>query len=259
MNNSNSIYNNISQKFPFLNDDKRKHEYSLFRKITNDNEKVNNLSKTTINTILENNNKESKLFQLYISNLIFGKKLYSFFKNQFFNNNNFIESLEFILSNSFYRYIKIMKLNKKNSKKKLKLEEIQKLIDIEGNIFSEIQNINKKINLKENSNFEKEILEKYYIEKLFEDITRILEIRTNEGICKTIIYTKLPLMKFLSKESKIEFNQNVNRDNETSKKYDLIRHIDYFLKEINYYKKYKNKWNFWLLNIDFYYLNLLMK
>jgi hypothetical protein len=64
-------------------------------------------------------------------------------------------------------------------------------------------------------------------------------------------------MRFLSKETKIDFKENVNRDNETSKKYDLIRYIHYFLKEIKYFKTYHNKWDFWFLKFDFYYLDLL--
>jgi hypothetical protein len=87
-------------------------------------------------------------------------------------------------------------------------------------------------------------LEKYYIEKFFEDITEMVEIRTNEGNNKSILYTKLPLMKFLSKETRKDFNKCVNRDNETSKKNFLMSYIEYFFKEIKYYKKYRNKWSF---------------
>ena len=64
-------------------------------------------------------------------------------------------------------------------------------------------------------------------------------------------------MQYLSNESKIEFNENVNRDNEMSKKYDILRYLEYFIKEIRYYKKRQNKRNFLILKIDFYYLNLL--
>ena len=64
-------------------------------------------------------------------------------------------------------------------------------------------------------------------------------------------------MQFLSKETKIDFQDNLKRDNETSKKYGLIRYIEYFQKEIIYYKKYLNKWQFLFLKIDYYYLNIL--
>jgi hypothetical protein len=63
-------------------------------------------------------------------------------------------------------------------------------------------------------------------------------------------------MQFLSEETKLGFIRKVNRDSESSKKNDLIRYIDFFIQEIKYYKKYHNKWDFWFLKIDFYYLIL---
>ena len=115
----------------------------------------------------------------------------------------------------------------------------------------------KKTIIKDNLIYEKDLLEKYYIEKFFEDITEMIEIRTSEGNNKFILYTKLPSMKFLSKETQKDFNKSVNRDNETSKKNDLMRYIEYFFKEIKYYKKYRNKWSFFLLKIDFHYMIIL--
>ena len=64
-------------------------------------------------------------------------------------------------------------------------------------------------------------------------------------------------MQYLSDETKIEFKEKVKRDSEMSKKYDILRFLEYFIKEINYYKKIQKLWNFWILKIDFYYLNLL--
>ena len=112
-----------------------------------------------------------------------------------------------------------------------------------------------KIHNSDNHNYEKDSLEKYYIEKFFEKITTTVEIRTNlNEINKTVIYTHLPTMKFLSNGTKIEFVKNVNRDNEINKKNDLMRYIEYFIKEINYYKKYHKKWDVWISTINYYYL-----
>ena len=52
-----------------------------------------------------------------------------------------------------------------------------------------------------------------------------------------ILFTKFPLMKYISYQTKYEFRENVNRDSEFSKKYDLIKYIEYFIEEINYNKK----------------------
>ena len=255
-NSSSSIYKDINKKYSFLNIEKFKTMKKEEETILNNK---NTFKKIQTQTIIDYK-RESKLSELEISNLIFGKKLYNFFKNQFYQNMEFTEQFEFRLSNSFYRYIKNIRFHKKEINKKLIYEEIKMLIDIEDDLFlNNHYNNNKSIkkyrlNI---SNYDKDLLEKYYIEKFFEDITSKVEICTNEGINKFVIYTKLPVMQFLSKETKIDFKENVNRDNETTKKYDLIRYIQYFLKEIKYYKKYHNKWDFWFLKIDFYYLDVL--
>ena len=73
---------------------------------------------------------------------------------------------------------------------------------------------------------------------------------------KLILFTRLPLIKFLSKETKLEFWENVNRDSEVSKKYDLIKYIDYFLEEIYYNKNNQTKFDF-LTKINFHYLLII--
>ena len=142
----------------------------------------------------------------------------------------------------------------------MNIEQIKKVIDFDGDVIlndskNEIE-IFDKDDIKENINAHKDLLEKYYIERFFGDITNIVEIRTNEGASKLVVYTKLPFMQFLSEESKYGFIRKVNRDTEITKKNDLIRYIDFFIQEIKYYKKYHNKWDFWFLKIDFYYLIL---
>ena len=210
-------------------------------------------------------NKKTFDLELKISKLTFGKKLYNYFRKHFYNDPKFVETLEFKLSNSFYRFIKIITLDKDILEKNSTFEQITKMdeLDLEdGDINLQKQNnddikSNKKDNSKYNINFEKDLLEKYYIERFFETITTTVEIRSNEGINKTVIYTRIPVMQFLSKATMLEFKKNVNRDNETSKKYDLIRYTEYFIKEIQYYKKYHNKWDIWLSKINFYYLEII--
>ena len=248
INNPNFLLKNINHN-SFIPVNNNKSQNNLFKKIlTNDN----NGFKKSATQITESNKRESKIFELKLTNLIFGKKIYNYFKNKINRNSDFLETLEFQLSNSFYRYIKIIKFHKKQSKNKLIDEEIQKYIEFERSGFFEKQNNNFN-----ETNYENDLVEKYYIEKLFEEITRTVEIRTNDGINRLIIYTKLPIMKFLSKETKIEFNENVNRDNETTKKYDLMRYVEYFIKEIRYFKKYQNRWNVLFFKIDYYYLDVL--
>jgi len=227
----------------------------------NNNKEINKskIKKYKAETV-EKNSDESIPMEFKITNLIFGKKLYNYFKDQFYENLEFTETLEFKLSNSFYRYIKIILFDTNKIESKVNIDQIKKVIDIEGDIFLEDLNDNerfKKLNLKDNLNYEKDALEKYYIQKFFEDITKIIEIRTDEGINKQIIYTKLPIMKFLSKETKKQFQKSANRDNETTKKNDLMKYIEYFIKEINYFKKNYYKWDYVFSKIDFKYMILI--
>ena len=259
---NNSNYTNVSfdKRLSLLNIGKTK--FDLFKRILIKDEKKMNININNRILIKKNKTEVGKdtLLELKISNFIFGKKLYFYFKKQFYENIEFTETWEFKLSNSFYRYIKILKPQKNVSKENVNIEQIKKIVDIEGDIF--LDNLNdKKVSekkvIKDNLIYEKDLLEKYYIEKFFEDITEMVEIRTNEGNNKFILYTKLPSMKFLSKETQKDFNKSVNRDNETSKKNDLMRYIEYFFKEIKYFKKYRNKWNFFFLKIDFHYMIIL--
>ena len=219
----------------------------------------------TIKEVKKTNNKNNSLaIEMKISKLTFGKKLYEYFKKHFYEDPNFIETKEFKLINSFYRFIKIITLKQNSSDRKTTKKNLQKITDLhceeEDQLLErnkEDSDSSKKNNLNNNLNYEKDILEKYYIERFFENITTTVEVRTNEGINKTVIFTRLPAMHLLSKGTKIEFKRNVNRDNETSKKNDLMKYIEYFIKEIKYYKKYNNKWDVWFSKINFSYLELV--
>ena len=240
---------------------------SNLKKKNKNNKKIisidDNILKETKTTYEPINKNDSMAMELKLSKLIFGKNLYTFFKKQFYEEPKFIETLEFKLCNSFYRFIKIIKMKKK-IKKKGKNDKKNKLKDLnlEAILFKDeevvIKNkFSKKMNIKDSENYEKDAFEKFYISKFFEEITKILEIRTYDKINKTIIYTQLPEMKYLSKGTKIELIKNVNRDNETSKKYDLMRYVEYFFKEIKYNNKYNNKWDIWLSKTNYYILERL--
>jgi hypothetical protein len=261
------LFKTISTTVDDNNETSTNNKSTSFKEIDkkNQNNSSKEISKSKIEEYkeepIEKNSSESIPMEFKIANFIFGKKLYNYFKNQFYENLEFTETLEFKLSNSFYRYIKIILFETKKFENKVNIDQISKIINIEGDIFLEDLNdkerFKKKQNLKDNLNYEKDMLEKYYIQKFFEDITNIIEIRTDEGINKQVIYTKLPIMKFLSKETKKQFRKNANRDNEITKKNDLMKYIEYFIKEINYFKKIYYKWDYAFSKIDFKYMILL--
>ena len=247
-----------------LNLQKDKHENAHFKNILANEGELSKYSLKEARTLKDeiNNNNNSLALELQISKLTFGKKLYDFFRRQFYEDPNFVETLEFKLTNSFYKFIKIITLKKSIAQKAPSMKQIKKMSDIN---YEENEKKEKKEKTKSskgslinynNLDFEKDIIEKYFIEKFFEKVTSTVEIRTNEGINKTIIYTRLPIMQLLSQSTRLEFYKNVNRDNETSKKNDLMKYIEYFIKEIKYYRKYNNKWDVWFSKINFYYLEI---
>ena len=102
--------------------------------------------------------------------------------------------------------------------------------------------------------FDKDYIERFYIVKFFESITSTIEVRNEESTNQIVIFTKIPEMIYLSKGTKEEFVQNVNRDSEISKKNDLVRHLEYFHKEIEYYKNNFSSLSHWFSRLDFYYV-----
>ena len=101
----------------------------------------------------------------------------------------------------------------------------------------------------------KEFTEQFYITKFFEDITSTIEIRTKEKERYISIFTKVPEYKYLSEDSKVNFLNNANRQSEKSKKNDLLRNIDYFIAEMQYYKNSKNMIIKWFSKRSFIHLN----
>ena len=102
--------------------------------------------------------------------------------------------------------------------------------------------------------YDKDYIERFYIVKFFESITSTIEVRNEDSINQTVIFTHLPEMIYLSNGTKAEFEQNVNRSSETSKKNDLIRHLQYFQKEIEYYKNDESSLSHWVSKINFLYV-----
>ena len=237
----NSTSQNKMLSFAFdINNDIKKNLFTIIRKETEKKEE----------------NKNEYNYEIIISKLTFGKILYEFFKKEFYDSTKLIEDFNFQLCNSYYKFIKFIKIKKgdiehtetetENFIKLFYIEEEN--INIKNNNFEELYNIN---NNEELSYIEKDYIEKYFIEKFFEEIITTIEIINQYKKNKIVIFTKFPLFKYLSNESKIRFIEHVNRDNETSKKYDLIKYVDYFIEEIKFNKDHKRKY---FIKINFRYL-----
>jgi hypothetical protein len=192
-----------------------------------------------------------------INEVIFDYNVYCFYKKEYTYNNLLHESDEFNLAHVYYNYIKLLsvfnrlpeavnllkktsQVNEDVAKKKYKIENksnghksiANKLFKIKESKISPcnlISNKEKVIKIEE--------IEIYFTLKLFENITKVVELRLPSNQTQLVLYTLPSEMIYLSKMTKKEFFANVDRTSENSKKNALIKHIALFQKEINYYKK----------------------
>ena len=273
--------------------------------------------------------------------ILFNEKLFEFYRNLYFSFKDFNQTDEFKLSNTFYKYIKLIAVSNRSEEAKHLIEEAismseetakrrfysREIIDkvekinslnnkteikainkyassnFTSNLFSRKNiikpkikfsnnklndselidlNINKNRNttekhllqitplnqtikkvenysslINENTNdLNKDSIEHYFIIKFFESITTTVEIRTEEELNQIVIFTQPPEIAYLSNGTKSEFEREVNRDSETSKKNDLIRNVIYFQKEIKYYQSKHSKVSRFISKIDFLYVQI---
>ena len=238
----------------------------------NNNTGNNNNSNGSINNDTEKKTVNDNMMKiLKISNMKFNHLFYEYFSKKYFESNDFSKSNEFQLANIFYRYIKLISVQNKSDEATSLINKISSISEKDAlkrfNVFSKesngkIANSIAPINLiNENvKNFDSSFIEKFYIVKFFEGITETVEVRTGDvsGMNQTVIFTVLPEMIYLSEGTKIEFVKNVNRDSETTKKNDLIRHIGYFQKEIKYYQKRRGLLSRFFSSIDFSYIQIFV-
>ena len=197
-------------------------------------EKINTFSKSDINNV--NKNKE-----LNMNGILFDNKKMLRLKKKSTDISKLNES-ELIEMN----INKIMLTTEKNPLSNTKVYNS----NIKSEDFSSL--------IKENINeFNKDSIEHYFIIKFFESITTSVEVRNEEEINQIVIFTQPPEIIFLSNGTKSEFEREVNRDSETSKKNDLIRNAAYFKKEIKYYQRKQSKLHRWISKIDFLYVQEL--
>jgi hypothetical protein len=107
--------------------------------------------------------------------------------------------------------------------------------------------------------FELHFLENYFIIKFFEKITQTVEVYTKEAQNSTVIFTVMPNIHFLSEDTKKEFLKTVNRENQFTKLYDLIRSVDYFKKEIEFNSTFsKNRVYTTFKNLNYNLIQILV-
>ena len=190
------------------------------------------------------NNKKSNQNHLF-TDLILKKKY-----------NSLINKKSKHLDNSKLNESEMMNMNI-NKENRNKLIEKEKALNSIKTLY--LRNKEMKFNSLINENINeiaKDAIEHYYIIKFFESITKTIEVRTEEAINQTVIFTKPPEMIYLSNGTKSEFEREADRDSETSKKNDLVTHVTYFQKEINYYQNKQSALAQWISKIDFLYVQI---
>ena len=203
----------------------------------------------------EKNNKED------IYKTIFDNKKKNIFKTNFIDNS---DSSERILGNDNKDINLGNNMNDKIIKNKI-FNDFQKYKRINLNDKRNRYNVFFKVNEKKNKKYplilnntkdfyDKDYIERFYIVKFFESIISTVEVRNEESKIQTVIFTHLPEMIYLSNSSKDEFEKKVNRDSEINKKNDLIRHLEYFHKEIEYYKNNYSPLLHFVSKINYYYI-----
>ena len=207
--------------------------------------------------------------QIMQREIIFDNVIYSFFKYNYFNSDILKSSQEFKLANNYFIYIKKISINEKSVEAKYLIKKVDLLSETEAN--KKFALFNKKI-IKNNDitpinlTNEKErtistsYIEKYYVIKFFELITKVVEIRLpHEQRNVNVIFTVPSGINYLTSMTKKEFIHNVDRSNENSKKCELVRNVPIFQLEIEYFKNIKVSFiSRIILNIDFIYIQIIM-
>ena len=200
---------------------------------------------------------------------IFDYTVFEFFQKEYFHS-EFSETDEFSLTNSFYKYIKLLSINEDSpdaeelikNVQKVSLEESKKKFEVFNKKRStqnyEVAPINL-INEKQRS-INIGVIESYYCISFFELITKVVEIRIpSQRRRQKVIFTIPNDIIHLSKMSKEEFTYNVDRSSESSKKNELLRTIPLFIEEINYFKNVEINWfSKLVLSIDYIYIQIFV-
>ena len=244
----------------------------------NKNGRVQKKTNYTLNTTISTKNFFENVYGHYTKmktektegkkiKIIFDEKLYSYYVYKYFEDEEFSQCPEFLFTNTLFRYFKLIGLEHENEEAKKILDKV-KTAD-ESHLleyytrrkkqFTSNTNIEPFSNkMKDELRQDEHFFENYFTIKLFEAITRTIHVQ--EGNSDTrVIFNLPPKINFLSKHTKEEFVNNVNRDNRHSKLLSLIEHSEYFKLEIIYnHHKSKESRFFKLINkLSFFTLGYL--
>ena len=228
--------------------------YDLISDNNNNNEsKIENLDNNNIN----NNNKYAN--SINKKNNYFTPEMKKYFNFLYFNSLEFGENEIFSLANRMYHYFKMLGQN--TDFKNIYVSEFYSKIHMfsDAEIINIYRNKNKKLINKITGAVisEKKFNDQFLCVSFFEEITRTVLVtieKVKEPV--SVIFTLNPNVTLLSKISKDDFIDNVDRENRSKKLYSLLERCDNFYEEIKYRQK-TGKANFiirFINDINFFYL-----
>ena len=207
---------------------------NVFNPLTIFNSVVKTLIKLYIRTTGNGKVEDYKLIE-------FDEKMYKLFLQKYFEEPEFSQCNEFELANRMYIYVKLL-MNFGNKDAKLLIDSIKTYKDI-------AENSNKNIEIKgkddQNVIIDQNFAQNYFAVKFFEEITRTVWIKGEEGKIQLSLFTLNPYVMLLSQNTKNQFYKTVPRDNASSKLFSLLEYCNYFFFEINHNKN-KVKGNIFL-------------
>jgi hypothetical protein len=141
--------------------------------------------------------------------ILFDNKVFDFFEDKYFNDQEFPESYEFVLAKRMYQYVRLMADEYKDEDAISLLNQVN-----QNNQYTEMC-------------------------RFFDLITKTVYVYKDK-INYRVLFVINPRTAFLSANTQIDFLKNVNRETRYTKLFGLLENCEYFLDEINYNHKESN-------------------
>jgi len=204
--------------------------------------------------------------------LKFSDELYTFYIDQYYNNEDFPNEHSFQFANIVYKYVKLISLetNFKNDLaqsifQNTKVKNIGSLINFQNHQTNKIEPIS---SVRESELIiDDRFFENYFIILLFDSITRVIPVllepdkskkETSSNRITNVIFTIPPKINYITPKSKSEFLDGVIRDTRYTKLYSMLLASDNFTVEIehNYLTCKDYKILLYLNGLDYLYIEI---
>ena len=247
----------------------------LYEDLNEEEDEENNKNDNGKKNKSKKNQKEEKTLnkedRIYIKrNFIFNPEMKKYFGDLYFKSTEFGEDGKFALANRMYQYFKM--LGQSTAYKNSFVSEFYLKLDmfnLEQVSKAYYNKSYKLINKVTNAAItDSKFNDQYLCVSFFESITRTILVQKEDEECQVgVIFTINPIVPLLSKISKDDFIDNVERSDRYTKLVSLLERCDNFYEEIKYRQvsgnanfilKLINDINFYILEVIAFVLTLLI-